>query len=377
MNLLVVTNQYPSKEDYYRNAFIHTRNKEYIKMGKKVSVFVLRDEFKALNKYVFDGITVTEGNSFELENLLKKHQGIGDIVLVHFLNVNMMRVINKFLDKLKIIVFIHGYEALGWYRRIYDFNKAFIKYIFTNTFQLYNLRKFIKKSKNYRVKFIFVSKWMLIITERDTLTKIDNYEIIPNAVNTETFNYLKKDEEKRKKILSIRPYSSRKYANDITVKAILDLSQKSFFNELEFAIYGKGKYFKKLTKKLEGFENVKLYNKFLSQSEIAKIHKDYGIFLCPTRQDAQGVSMCEAMSSGLVPISSNNTAIPEFVKNMETGILTNNYKEISRAVEELYENTDRFKKMSFSASRSINEICSHKEVILKELKIMEEIENKN
>ncbi|EYE89506.1 hypothetical protein Q428_02550 [Fervidicella metallireducens AeB] len=214
---------------------------------------------------------------------------------------------------------------------------------------------------------------MLQITQRDTFTKIYNYEIIPNAVNTDMFKYLEKDEEKRKKILSIRPYSSKKYANDISIKAILELREKSFFNQMEFALYGKGKYFKKLTKELEGLENVKIYNKFLSQREISQIHKNYGIFLCPTRQDAQGVSMCEAMSSGLVPISSNNTAIPEFVKNKETGILTENYKEIAGALEYLYKNPEEFKKISKSASEWIKEICSHEKIILRELKIMEEI----
>ncbi|EYE89505.1 hypothetical protein Q428_02545 [Fervidicella metallireducens AeB] len=108
MNLLVVTNQYPSKEDYYRNAFIHTRNKEYIRMGKKLSVFVLKKESKSLYNYEYEGVQVTEGNALELESLLKKHQGLRDIVLVHFIDVDMMRVINKFLDKLKVIVFIHA-----------------------------------------------------------------------------------------------------------------------------------------------------------------------------------------------------------------------------------------------------------------------------
>ena len=43
------------------------------------------------------------------------------------------------------------------------------------------------------------------------------------------------------------------------------------------------------------------------------MHKKNGIFMVPTRLDSQGVSRDEAMSSGLVPITNNVAAIPEFV----------------------------------------------------------------
>ena len=56
-----------------------------------------------------------------------------------------------------------------------------------------------------------------------------------------------------------------------------------------------------------------------------------GIFICPTRQDAQGVSMCEAMSSGLVPITLYNTAIPECLPNDER--LVNNNKIIKEKIK--------------------------------------------
>ena len=80
--------------------------------------------------------------------------------------------------------------------------------------------------------------------------------------------------------------------------------------------------------------------------------------------------MCEAMSSGLIPITSNNTAIPEFVEDEVSGFLTNNYKEIASKIEYLYNNPKRFEEMSKSASFLINEKCSVKKVISKELEIM-------
>jgi len=205
------------------------------------------------------------------------------------------------------------------------------------------------------------------VMETDVGVKIKNYEIIPNVINTDLFKYEKKDLDKRKKILIIRNFDSRKYANDISINAILKLKEKEYFQDLEFCIFGQGRYFDALTKKLLGLENVKIHNKFLSQMEIARTHKDYGVFLCPTRQDSQGVSMCEAMSSGLVPITSNNTAIPEFVSE-EGGYLTDNSPErIVQAIEELYYNEEVFKEKSYKASDLIDRKCDQEAVITKEL----------
>ena len=84
-------------------------------------------------------------------------------------------------------------------------------------------------------------------------------------------------------------------------------------------IIGDGPLFDDLIKPLKHFTNVKYQKTFLQHHQIAKIHKNYGIFLIPTRMDSQGVSRDEAMASGLVPITNNVAAIPEFVRDKEKG----------------------------------------------------------
>ena len=70
-------------------------------------------------------------------------------------------------------------------------------------------------NRNKKIHFAFVSDWMRRVTEIDTgLTKINNYSIIHNGINTQLFNYQKKTAEQRKKILLIRSFNSKKYAND-------------------------------------------------------------------------------------------------------------------------------------------------------------------
>ena len=98
-----------------------------------------------------------------------------------------------------------------------------------------------------------------------------------------------------------------------------------------------------------------------------------GVFLCPTRQDAQGVSMCEAMSSGLVPVTSNNTAIPEFVEDKHSGFLnTNNPVNFADSIEFLLKNPKIFLKISKNASSSIEKICSSKIVAKLELELFKD-----
>ncbi|NGY85899.1 glycosyltransferase family 4 protein [Bacillus megaterium] len=155
----------------------------------------------------------------------------------------------------------------------------------------------------------------------------------------------------RKKILSIRPFASHKYANDLSVKAILSLSTKPYFNELEFNIYGQGALFDEILEPVRSFSNVHIHNHFLPQGEIATIHKEHGLFLCPTRLDAQGVSMCESMSSGLIPITNGVTAIPEFV-NDDCGFLATreDAEGLAESIDYLYHHPKEFTRKSANAS---------------------------
>ena len=126
--------------------------------------------------------------------------------------------------------------------------------------------------------------------------------------------------------------------------------------------------FDELTKKIIHFKNVNIEQKFLNHSEISDIHKQFGIFLCPTRMDSQGCSMCEAMSSGLVPITTNITAIPEFVDN-KCGFLCEqeNYLEMADAIEKLYNEPKLFETMSLNSSNRVRKQLNMENIIKKEL----------
>jgi glycosyltransferase involved in cell wall biosynthesis len=371
--LAIVNSNYPNENNKYGDVFVHSRLKHY---AQYFSIRVVGWNKKVQDySFEYEGINVDVVNtSSKLIDKLKSYNP--DVIGFHFVEGWMFKKIIKPFNR-PVFIWVHGSEALGWYRRLFLFSISniypFARYVARNTIQMSQMHSLIKYANQEgpnKVQFIFVSKWMRSITEKDTLSKIKHAEYIPNPIDPLLFRYSPKSPEQRNKILLIRSFDSKKYANDIAVDAILKLSKKKFFPELAFTIYGVGKYFGPLTNMIKDFPNVSLNNYFLENKDIPKVHKDHGVFLCPTRQDAQGVSMCEAMSSGLVPISSNNTAIPEFVTDQVSGYLTASSDDIAKAVEFLHFNPDHFLAMSQEVSSHIQTISGTQSVVKREMRLL-------
>jgi L-malate glycosyltransferase len=364
VKIIILTNQYPNYNDPYRNGFVHQRAINYIKYGCSVRVFFLS---KIESEYEYEGIKVVSGESkllVEHINRLQDH-----VITIHFINRHIIKLLNKLSNNLKITVFFHGVEALHWKRRMFELGTGFFKYVIAISNHLFILKRFLKN--NNELKFVFVSDWMMRVAKKDLKIDFKNYAIIPNVINTDIFYPdHNKNIEFRRNILIIRHFGSRKYANDIALKALKKVLDSNSQLELMVNIYGKGKYFKKLTKNFHIYPNVKIFNKFVNHEEIKKLHNQSGIFLCPTRQDSQGVSMCEAMASGLVPITSNNTAIPEFVSEKSGFLSDNTVDSISKAILIMVNNPNLYKFMSINASEEIVSKCAPENVIPRELEFI-------
>src|SRR5699024_7078165 len=194
---------------------------------------------------------------------------------------------------------------------------------------------------------------------------------IPNIIDEQTFNYVPKDPELRKKIYFLRRFDNcNKYAIDVNVKCILELSRRECFSDMEFNIYGRGDTYETLIAPLRQFSNVHFYPQFFTHEEIAQIHKENGIGLFATRYDAQGVSMCEAAMSGLAIVSSVNGAIEEFLPN-DIGLLaeTENYVQYADIIEKMYDDPEFFQKCSEQCHKKVAEKCSFSKTAKKEIEL--------
>jgi FkbM family methyltransferase len=370
-DVLVVSNQYPQYDDLYRYAFLHRRLVEYRKSGQLVDVF----RFNATRSggyFEFNGIDVMSGYEDELNQALSS--GHYRKVLVHFLDPPMWEVIRQHLDRTQVIVWLHGAEVQPWHRREYNFTTdeerrqaieesdqrmAFWRGIFSDL--LPNLH------------FVFVSQYFAEEVMGDVGIRLPDhtYSVIHNFIDTDLFAYEPKAPDLRSRILSIRPYSSRKYANDLATKAVLELSKEPFFSELEFRFIGDGRLFEETVEPLRGFPNVILERGFLRQEEIANLHREYGVLLTPTRMDAQGVSRDEAMSSGLVPVTNRVAAIPEFVDD-QCGMLVDaeDYVGLAGAIARLYRDPELFLRLSKAAAERVRRQSARAQTIERELKFL-------
>jgi len=222
-----------------------------------------------------------------------------------------------------------------------------------------------------RVHFVFVSEWLRRVTEADTLSRgrIRHYSVIPNVIDGERFPYREKRAEDRLRIFNLRSYGSRKYATDITARTIGLLAEKPFFNELSFTVCGDGRLWDKTAAPLKKYDNVTLLRRFFSHDEIAALHAQHGVALMPSRQDTHGVSTCEAMSSGLAPISSGVSAIPEYVP-ADCGLLARSAQGFADAVEQLYRSPERFLELSARSAAFVREKCAADVVIGREIALI-------
>jgi FkbM family methyltransferase len=369
-DVLLLTNHFPSYDDLYRNCFLHSRVRGYREHGMHVDVFRLREN-QPIAWHEFQDIDVTTGSQEALRRLLAN--GGYRHVLVHFLDPSMWAVLKDFIDTIPVTVWVHGAEVHPWHRRKFNIHTPEQEQAARQqSEQRMAFWRGLLQPMPANLRLVFVSKTFSEEVMEDLGFRLpeDQYAIIHNPIDTELFAYTPKSPDQRTKILSIRPYTSRIYANDLSVEAIKLLSIEPFFNELEFRLIGDGELFEETVAPLRDFSNVTVERRFLTQHEIASLHKEYGIFLCPSRMDTQGVSRDEAMSSGLVPITSAIAAIPEFADE-DCGILapTENFERLAQGISELYNDPDRFAALSRKAAKRVRKQSGKELVISQEISV--------
>jgi L-malate glycosyltransferase len=369
--LFVLCSEYPDPEGSVSGGFVHTRCLQYQRRGIEVKVFVYHG---APRDYCFQGISVSVRPMTHIFEVIDSEKP--DACAVHFPVRQFCDGFEKHQPPMPFGLWFHGVETLSWRRRLFDLNygAGFFRYILGNTLQLNALRRFLEIfQRDQRIRLVYVSEWMHRIAQRDLNLRIPDFSIIPNPIDDEFFSYSPKRVEDRFEVLLLRSFGSRKYANDIAFDGLLKFAARrpDLFGKCNFRIFGKGRYFKPLVRKLGSFPNVVCAERFFEPRSLPEVHRTAGIFLCPTRQDAQGVSMCEAMASGLVPIASRNTAIPEFVIHNESGLLTSNSDEIADALETLSANPAVFARLSQGAAGHIRSLCAAQSVTSRELRVLD------
>jgi glycosyltransferase involved in cell wall biosynthesis len=322
----------------------------------------------------FEGTDVIQGDRDLLDLALR--EGRYRHVLVHLLDAAMWETLERHLDRIRLTVWVHGAEIQVWQRRKFEFERM-------NAAEVERQKKLsdhrlafwreVLLRPHPNLRLVFVSQHFAQETTDDLRLDLASvaHEIIHNYIDPNIFPFAHKSPADRLRLLSIRPFASRKYANDLTVKALISLKNEPWFKNLQITIVGDGELFEEVTQPLRNLANVTLLKRFLTQAEIAQMHREHGVFLTPTRMDAQGVSRDEAMSSGLVPITNRVAAVPEFVDE-SCGFLApeDDADGLASAIRALYEDPQLFLRMSQAASMRVRDQSGFGQTIARELALI-------
>lgn len=350
---LVVSRSYPSYDNLYSYTFVHRRVLGYRDAGLRAEVFRFSELPFAHDE--FEDVDVVGGNVGDLALMLESNPY--DTILVHSFDEQVWSAIEPHLARTRVVVWVHGAEIQPWYRRDFNFaDEGERRRGIQRSDMRMGLWRQVLADMPANLHLVFVSEFLARQAMRDLGVTIprDRYSVIHNFVDGELFDYRPKPAAQRHRILSIRPYSKPTYANDLAVKAILDLRDEPWFGDLEFRLVGDGPLFEPTVEPLRGLPNVTLERRFLAQRQIRDLHKDYGVLLVPSRIDSQGVSRDEAMASGLVPVTNAVSAIPEFV-DASVAMLAprEDWRGLADGIRALHADPERFLRMSAAAAAHV------------------------
>jgi len=366
----VVTRSYPAAGDLYQYPFVHRRVLAYRAAGHEVAVF--RPSEGATATYEYEGITCRSGDGAALAAIAAAFRP--DVVAAHGVTEAMWPTLSV-PGSLPICVWLHGSEIPAFFR-------AKAEAITEGDERAASLRQVdVRKTfwadllgERPELKLVFPSDSAVEMMREDLGTRLRNYAAIPNPIDTSLFAYRPKSDEQRFQVLSIRPFDSTTYANDLSVAAIVALTGRPDFQRLQFTIIGDGPLFGETLRPLQGMENVTIRREFLTQSEIAAEHSRHGIFLVPTRLDTQGVSRDEAMASGLVPVTNSIPPVCEFADDTCAGLAApNDAVGLAEKLWEMIESPALFRQRSEAAARRVRQQSANDLIIPRELDLLAEV----
>lgn len=357
MKLAIITTRYPRKDNPYNHMFVHVRATYFKRKNVDVEVFV---PSTTSSMYEYEGIKV---NLMTSKQIIKEIAAF-DISYLHLLNTyffikNGGNVIYDSIIKKRIpfAIYIHGSEILRYPNYLFDFNftpKGILKYLYVNYWNSSRMKQFVfQTNKRDNSLFLFPSFWMKNHTEVVLNQKLNHFEVIPNGIDTNHFQFSNQFKN-RFKLLMIRPLSDLKYGFDMAIEIMRHLPP-----EYSLTIYGKGKYEKmchKLISKYNLSNRVFIKNNFIERAELPALFSNYGLFIATTKFDSQGVIMCEAMASGLLTVSNPTTAIPEFIKDGITGITDDSIEAIAKKIIQITHNEQLYSEITKSARLSMENI---------------------
>lgn len=371
MRILVVARSYPAPGDLYQYPFVHRRVLAYRSAGHDIAVFRPGDVETPIS-HEFESVTCHTGGRDALGELVARWQP--EVIVAHGFSEQMWPFLAPLAGALPIRAWLHGSEIPAFFRAkancIADPSER------ARAMSALKVRcdfwKAFLQEKRARFGLVFVSKSAVAMAREDWGNALDqtDHAIIPNPIDTDLFAYGPKAADDRWSVLTIRPFDSPTYGNDMAVSVIQRLAATTG-GRANFTIIGDGPLFDETVAPIAGMDGVRIERRFLTQAEIAAEHRRHGIFLVPTRLDTQGVSRDEAMSSGLVPVTNAIPAVQEFVDDSCAALAAPDDEDgLAEALVAMLDDPQLFLTRSAAAAERVKRQSGHERVIAQELDLL-------
>jgi len=353
IKVALISANYPSKFKS-KFVFVHTRVKEYIKAGLDVRVFTMKEW--GLDMYTYEGVEVVCGSSIQTLNNINRYDP--DIVIDHAPHLKYSSCYHALLcRKYPVVSWFHGGDVM-LHVEGENFLKSIMRVLLNSVFLRFDMN------------YVAVSHWMKRIAMHNCQFNADKFRIIPNYVDEDLFKCHNRDFSGEPKIISLRDLGP-KYGIDMGIKALNNIKENFIWD-----IYGVGydpKYVEYL-KELIKTDKICIHERRLPHNEIAKLYSEYDLFLAPSREEAQGVAMVEAMMTGMPVVATTVGGIPEFVDPNCGFVVKPEVEEIKQAVLSfMHLDSEKKKVMSSNAAIKGRETSSYEYTIKKELELIKEI----
>lgn len=312
MKLLVICQDYPNTRSRDVSAFVHTRNREYLARGHRVSVL----SFAAAAAYAWDGIEVFSED-------VVPDVGDFDACVFHAPNLrNGYRFLWRHRRRFKKVCFVnHGHEFLNWFNYLpapyaFDLSPArrlrrAVQFVY-DRFKLRVWAWFFRRYRAHAPGVILVSASMRAEVERDMRIDFDRLGVLNTVINNPihpafTERVYQTPVRPDADFVTIRSFDNPKYAIDLVAECARLNPGRSFH------VYGAGRYFDFYPPP----PNLTVIKQKFAQADLPALLGRYRAALLPTRQDTQGVMMCEAACFGMPLWTSDLKVCREMIGHLQ------------------------------------------------------------
>ena len=358
-DIILFCSSYPGGARDYGGEFIQKRAEAYITAGLKLVVVEVSAATDEVKRHHVNTVDVLRMNISGMKKLLRLSNF--KVMIAHSIEKPLWSVIKERADVCPLYVWVHGFEARDWKELSFNFTDKELTTLRPRLDQANHDRRATMNEvfSHPNTHVIFVSNYMRNIAEGFAGVPARHADVIHNSISAEDFPYVEKSPDMRKNILWVRTFAARNYANDISRDVILGLSKKPYFKDLTISIFGAGRFFNDITHSLAHFDNVKITNRFLSREDLRAEHAKHGVKLVPTRWDSQGLTCGEAMHSGLVPLTSHVTGLPEFIDdNCAISAGRDDSQSLIDGFDRMFHDPSLFKTMSKNAAKRSQSQCN-------------------